>query len=581
MTVRDNSQHDTLTGAGWDVGRVVAGRYRLRAVLGAGAMGVVWQADDLRLDREVALKQLRLRPGLTPESAARARQRVFREGRIAARLQHPHAVAVIDVTTDDANQPLLVLEFLPSQSLHTILTEHGPLPPALVARIGAAVASALASAHAAGVVHRDVKPGNILLADGWIAKITDFGLSHVVGDAGDGLVVGTPVFLSPQAAMGQPPSPASDVFSLGATLYAAVEGRPPFGKADSPEAQLERVAAGQAPPPLNAGPLTQVLTCMLLDDPADRPTMAQVADTLAAIAEGGEIDDATGLLPEYNDATGILPEYNDATGILPEYNDATGVLPAVDDETGAFPAVEDATGVLPAIDDDTGSFAVVDAEDTLDDMDPVAPPDPVTPKDPVFPAPRPARRRLRYVVLALLAIALIVFFAVGRPPEQTDTPITPPTTSAVPPATTSTVQQGSSIASTPPSTVPGAEAPAEPAALQKLVTDYYGLLPGQPAQAWTLLSPDMQQDLDRAQYDSFWASVRNLQVRPAPAVNGDLVVVEIEYTQEGRGRIQETHQHAIVARDGVLLINSDQLLSTEDIGGPGPGGPPGPRGNGN
>jgi eukaryotic-like serine/threonine-protein kinase len=280
-TVQDVSPHGS-----WEAGRVVAGRYRLQTLVGAGAMGVVWRAADMRLNRVVAVKQLRLPPALTADEAQRAQQRVFREARIAARLQHPHAVGIYDVTTDEQGQPVLILEYLPSRSLATALAEHGPLPPEQVARIGAAIASALAAAHAAGIVHRDVKPGNILLAghDTTTAKITDFGISHAAGDVtvtSTGLLAGTPAFLSPEAARGEPPSPASDVFSLAATLYTAVDGTPPFGEADNPIAQLHRVAAGHAPPPRHAGPLTQALMSMLADDPTTRPTMPQVAAALA------------------------------------------------------------------------------------------------------------------------------------------------------------------------------------------------------------------------------------------------------------------------------------------------------------
>jgi eukaryotic-like serine/threonine-protein kinase len=207
-----------------DAGRPVAGRYRLNHPVGDGGMGVVWRAVDERLDRVVAVKQLRLPPGLDPGRAAQAQQRILREARIAARLQHPNAVAVYDVT-DDASAPVLVMEYLPSRSLADVLDERGALPPHKVAAIGACAAAALAAAHAAGIVHRDVKPGNILLADDGTAKITDFGISHATGDVtvtSTGLL-GTPAFLAPEVARGEAPSPASDVFSLGSSLFAAVE----------------------------------------------------------------------------------------------------------------------------------------------------------------------------------------------------------------------------------------------------------------------------------------------------------------------------------------------------------------------
>jgi serine/threonine protein kinase len=213
---------------------------------------------------------------------------VFREAQVAARLHHPHAVAVYDIATDDYGHPVLVMEYVPAQTLASLVIDEDALSPARVARIGAEAASALAAAHAAGIVHRDVKPGNILLAQNGAAKITDFGLARGATDVSvtqTGLLMGTPAFLAPEAARGETPSPASDVFSLGATLYAAVEGTPPFAAVDNPLAQLQLVAAGRVRPPRQAGPLAQPLKDMLRRDPADRPTMAQVADTLAAIAQ--------------------------------------------------------------------------------------------------------------------------------------------------------------------------------------------------------------------------------------------------------------------------------------------------------
>ncbi|MGP4015435.1 serine/threonine-protein kinase [Saccharopolyspora sp. 5N708] len=274
-----------------DEGRLVAGRYRVQRRIGSGAMGVVWECVDERLHRTVAVKQLLLQPGLDPGEAEEARQRAMREGRIAARLQHPNAISVYDVAEDEG-QPVLVMEYLPSQSLAGMMSEHGPLPPREVARIGAQVASALGAAHAAGVVHRDIKPGNILLGDNGQVKITDFGISRAQGDVQvtkTGMLAGTPAYLSPDVAMGQEPTPASDVFSLGATLYAAIEGRPPFGLNENTLALLHAVAAGKIEPPQQAGPMSQPLMAMMANRVEDRPDMAQVRDMLQSVAEGGSV----------------------------------------------------------------------------------------------------------------------------------------------------------------------------------------------------------------------------------------------------------------------------------------------------
>ena len=264
----------------------MAGRYRLQFPVGEGGMGVVWRAIDERLGREVAVKLLRVPAVLGARQAEQGRQRMLREARIAARLQHPNAVGIYDVT-DGASGPVLVMEYVPSRSLAEVLAERGALPPQEVAGIGAAAAAALAAAHAAGIVHRDVKPGNVLLGHDGAIKITDFGISHAAGDVtltSTGLL-GTPAYLAPEVARGAAPGPAADVYSLGTTLYAAVEGAPPFGAGDNPIAQLHRAAAGGAPRSRHAGPLTPLLEQMLRDDPAGRPSMGHVAADLAELAD--------------------------------------------------------------------------------------------------------------------------------------------------------------------------------------------------------------------------------------------------------------------------------------------------------
>nr|MDQ3825202.1 protein kinase [Actinomycetota bacterium] len=247
-------------------------------------MGVVWQAMDERLQRPVAVKQLLLQPELSPRATDEARARALREARIAARLQHPNAIVVYDVAEHDG-EPCLVMEYLPSRSLAAVLGERYCLPVPEVASIGRQIASALAAAHAAQIVHRDVKPGNILIADDGTAKITDFGVSRAVGDVTvtqTGMMAGTPAFLAPEVARGQLPTPASDVFSLGATLYAALEGQGPFGDSDNPLALLHAVANGQVVPPRQAGALSAVLMKLLAPDPAARPDMHRASLELAA-----------------------------------------------------------------------------------------------------------------------------------------------------------------------------------------------------------------------------------------------------------------------------------------------------------
>ncbi|MFD9734055.1 serine/threonine-protein kinase [Umezawaea sp. NPDC059074] len=256
----------------------VGERYSLLERIGAGAMGVVWRAHDDLLHREVAVKQLKL-PDSDPAAAEMARTRAMREARIAARLQHPNAIGVFDVVVQNG-LPWLVMEYLPSRSLAALLDEHGPLPPAEVGRIGGRIAAALAAAHAAGIVHRDVKPANVLIGHDGTVKLTDFGISRAVGDGTlteAGMISGTPAYLAPEVARGDAPDARSDVFSLGATLYAMTDGGSPYGPTDNNLGVIYRAATGKIDLPKRAGPLTGVMKRLLSNEPAKRPTAADAA----------------------------------------------------------------------------------------------------------------------------------------------------------------------------------------------------------------------------------------------------------------------------------------------------------------
>ncbi|MCW2620814.1 MAG: serine/threonine protein kinase, partial [Frankiales bacterium] len=256
-------------------GRAVGGRYRLLERLGAGAMGTVWRAEDLTLGRHVAVKEVVFPPGIDAEEAENLRERTRREARSAARLDHPSAVTVYDVVEEDG-RPWLVMELVEARTLAEVIRADGPLPPARTAQIGLAVLGALEAAHAQGIVHRDVKPGNVLLRrperGAGRVILTDFGIATTVGDASltsTGLLLGSPAYISPERARGHAPGPESDLWSLGATLFTAVEGRPPYDGQDAVET-VTSVVHGRHAPYAAAGPLTTVLDGLLEKDPLRR-----------------------------------------------------------------------------------------------------------------------------------------------------------------------------------------------------------------------------------------------------------------------------------------------------------------------
>jgi hypothetical protein len=253
--------------------RLIANRYTLSAPLGRGGMGVVWRAQDAVLGREVAIKEV-VFPATMPEQERRpARARVMREARAAARLNHPAAVTLYDVVTDQGIT-FIVMELVDAPTLADLVRDAGPLPVERVAEIGAQVAGALEAAHAAGIVHRDVKPGNVMVGARGTAKLADFGIASLQGDpqlTSTGLVIGSPAYMAPEQAKGEPSGPPADFWALGATMFYAVEGQPPFDRGTS-VATLAAVVSDPPRRPERAGPLTPLLIALLDKDPAARPT---------------------------------------------------------------------------------------------------------------------------------------------------------------------------------------------------------------------------------------------------------------------------------------------------------------------
>ncbi|GAB4083076.1 hypothetical protein GCM10028783_40260 [Modestobacter muralis] len=267
--------------------RLVGGRYLLGAELGRGGMGVVWQATDQVLQREVALKEITYPVHLTDDERAVLRERTLREARAAARLDDPHVVTVHDVVEEDG-RPWLVMEHVRSRSLQQVLEDDGPLSPSAVARIGLDVLAAIEVAHAAGIVHRDVKPGNVLVDDAGHACLTDFGIATSTDDSSitaQGAVLGSPSYMAPERARGEQSTPAIDLWSLGATLYTAVEGRTPFDRG-APMATLLAVVDEEPAPVRAAGSLGPVLTGLLTKDPGARMTAAEARRALEQVAAG-------------------------------------------------------------------------------------------------------------------------------------------------------------------------------------------------------------------------------------------------------------------------------------------------------
>nr|WP_193318734.1 serine/threonine-protein kinase [Nonomuraea phyllanthi] len=266
--------------------RLLAERYELMAPLGRGTMGTVWRARDRALGREVAVKEIRQDPGLTEEQQAELRERMVREGRLASRINHPSVAAIHDVLIQD-DSPWIIMELIEARSLEQVIDEEGPLPPRLVAEIGVDLLGALRAAHAQGITHRDVKPGNVLITENGRVVLTDFGIAKAEGDSRltrTGMVIGSPGYTAPERARGEYTGPESDIWSLGATLYFAVEGRPAYERSTIAET-LAALLTESADPPTQAGRLRPVLNGLLNKDYRQRLGAAKAETLLRMVAD--------------------------------------------------------------------------------------------------------------------------------------------------------------------------------------------------------------------------------------------------------------------------------------------------------
>ena len=506
----------------------IGNRYRLEERIGTGAMGVVWLGTDELLNRPVALKELLTAAVLAGTSGAdsveESRQRLMREGRIGARLQHPHVISMFDVVIHE-ERPWLVMEYLPSQSLAAVLSTKGSMEPRDAAEMGRQVADGLAAAHMAGVVHRDVKPGNVLIAEDGRVKLTDFGVSRAVDDVQltrTGMIAGTPAFLAPEIARGREPAAPSDVFALGATLYAAVEGVPPFGLDDNAYALLHRVATGEVDPPQQAGPLEPLLMWLLAVEPGDRPTAAQARDALALVAAGQDAPVPAGAVA------------------------AAAPRPSVGRRPATTRRPTSAASPAPA---GPGTVAVAPAT-----------------------GGRPRRRGPLLLVAALLALlvgagitAAVLAGNSGDPSPPAAAPTTSPSATAQPttePDAPSSPPE-STTSSPPPTTTPApstdAAAPAtDPVAF---VQGYYSLLPDDTDAAWAQLSPNARaQSTSREVFEQFYSEFESVTLQNARATGDDTVEATVVFDRINGATTNEPYRFVVGEVNGAPVLESFERI---------------------
>ena len=483
---------------------MVAGRYTVQREIGRGGMGAVWLGLDEVLGRQVALKRV----GHVPGGSTPDLERAEREARLAARLNHPHVVAVYDLVIED-DERWLVMEYVEGPTLAGLVRREGALAPDRAAPLICQAADALAAAHAAGIVHRDVKPSNILVTPDNEVKLSDFGIARAEADATltqTGLVTGSPAYLAPEVATGQAATDASDVWSLGATLFHALAGHPPYEVGDNVLGALYRIVHEEPPRLENAGWLGPLLQATMTRDPGDRWSMARVRDFLAS---------------------------------------GPSTLVAAPPPP-AEPSVA-RTQVLSA---------------------PVAPP-PAAPPPPTSGAPSPhgrgrGRRSLGPLAAAaaLVAAAVVVGLVVlvGGDGEQGTANDAPRTTGAAGSPGKSRRDASSpspSPSSDPPSTPPR-DTTTGPTAdgMASFISSYLATVTSDPAAAWDHLSRDFQRESGGfGQYKKFWESIESARVTSIDADPEDLKVeYTVDYVAEDGRQVSDKVKLELVYADGGYLI---------------------------
>ncbi len=484
-------------------GDLVGERYRVESRVGAGAMGVVWKARDQRLGRDVAIKQLVLRPGLEQAEADRINRRARREAQITAQLQHTHAIAVYDVIEQDS-QVCLIMEYLPSVSLAFVLRTRGVLASGEVAEIGRQIAAALSVAHKEGVVHRDIKPANVLLDEDGTAKVTDFGIARGLHDnlstASIGTVAGTLAYLAPEVAQGGRGGLPADVFSLGATLYAAIEGQPPFGLDDNAIALLHRVAFDEIRPPTCSDPLRTVLMHMLDRRPDERPTMRGAHDELAAISgvpETAETEETPASREEKHTSSSSGDALTRHQQESAEARSSGGERARADRKHRMKTVLASTAGVV-------GFLSVV----------------------------------------ALVLVVLVN--RNGSAPTRPDQPNTGPPPAAAAPA--------------PATNLPSATANSP----RDAVMAYYTLVPGNLPEGWKRLTDAYKQThvdtFDK--YENFWNAIDHVEVRQIESSGDGRVNATIHYVYKDGHVVEEQTTYGLVPEAGQWMIDTSSVITS-------------------
>ncbi|WP_134768583.1 serine/threonine-protein kinase [Nocardioides sp. 1609] len=491
---------------------MIGDRYSLDREIGRGGMGAVWLGRDELLGRPVAIKRVGVMPGGSSPDLMRAE----REARIAASLNHPNIVGIYDLA-HDADQQYLVMEYVEGSTLAELVRERGPLPAREAARLLSQAASALAAAHASQIVHRDVKPSNILVRSDGEVKLSDFGIARMTADPSltqTGLVTGSPAYLAPEVASGTQASPASDVWSLGATLFHALSGAPPYDVGDNVLGTLYQIVNDPPPRLPNPGEMAPVLLATMAHDPQRRWAMEDVARVLELLAHS---DSTTAVLP--------APDATALHRAMPE--GGTRAL-----RSAPEPAPEPAHQPAPA------------------------PPEASAPAQPVAPpvaAPpgRPTRRRRPVLPLLVAALVVLLLGVIGvlilTDDPQDDAPPPGVATASDPPSTAPSSEPTSATSSPP-------TAPSEDE-IRTFVLGYLQTASKDPEAGFAMLTPKYQ--AESPDYDSFWGSVSNPRVQAFSADPETLVATyTYTYNQQGVGKKTEQVRLQLVQDDtGALLID--------------------------